>query len=144
MAEPASDTIYLKRLLHDLPDDIPIGTSADYPFLSFSVDPSEVDKGLAGEISTQYKNIFGWGPSVLLLRARGPNVEAAGDVLGRYLKHPDCQAEIMLVKLWGEKFTDIAKCTYEDRAVVCDRRSTLIHRWSLPFWMTMLRRTRQL
>ena len=89
----ASDTIYLKLLLCNLPEEQPIGTSDAFPFINFV--PNE--EQLMAAVVKVFKDMFGWqdagelaqnGP--LILNARGTNVAVAATVLSTYLKHEDC------------------------------------------------------
>ena len=90
----ASDTVYLKLLLCNLPEELPIGTSDAFPFINFV--PNE--EQLMAAVVKVFKDMFGWqdagelaqnGP--LILNARGTNVAAAATVLLllTYLKHED-------------------------------------------------------
>ena len=112
----ASDTIYLKLLLCNLPEELPIGTSNAFPFINFV--PNE--EGLMAAIVKVFKDMFGWqdagelarnGP--LILSARGANVAVAATVLLTYLKHEDCVSNAGPLQQWIEKLTEITLNTFK-------------------------------
>jgi len=56
----ASDTIYLKLLLCNLPEELPIGTSNAFPFINFFPNEEQLEEGLMAAIVKVFKDVFGW------------------------------------------------------------------------------------
>src|SRR5260370_7983008 len=115
----ASDTIYLKLLLCNLPEELPIGTSNAFPFINFFPNEEQLEEGLMAAIVKVFKDVFGWqdagelarnGP--LILSARGANVTVAATVLSTYLKHEDCISNAGPLQQWIEKLTKITLNTF--------------------------------
>jgi len=116
----ASDTIYLKLLLCNLPEELPIGTSNAFPFINFVPNEEGLEEGLTAAIVKVFKDVFGWqdagelaqnGP--LILSARGANVAAAATILSTYLKHEDCISNAGPLQQWIEKLTEITLNTFK-------------------------------
>ena len=74
------------------PTGLPIGTSEDFPFKNFQPNAEKIEDSLhvPGAVSNVFKNTFDWGEGTSI-KARGPNVEAAAEVIATYLLHKDCQ-----------------------------------------------------
>lgn len=51
--------VYLKYLLYNLPDALPIGDPDAFPFISFTPDQEQL-KGLMAAIVGVFKDAFGW------------------------------------------------------------------------------------
>ena len=116
----ASNTIYLKLLLCNLPEELPIGTSNAFPFINFVPNEEGFEEGLTAAIVKVFKDVFGWqdagelaqnGP--LILSARGANVAAAATILSTYLKHEDCISNAGPLQQWIEKLTKITLNTFK-------------------------------
>ena len=106
------DTVYLKILLDKLPAGLPMGSQEDFPFKGFQPNPDKVEDSLSGAVSDVFKNVFGWGEATAI-KARGPNVAAAADVLATYLIHKDCQGNLAPITTWVDKLTMMATLAYE-------------------------------
>lgn len=103
---------YLKVLLAKLPSDLPIGSEEAFPFKEFQPNPDKLEDSLSGAVSDVFKHAFGWGEASAI-KARGPNVEPAADVLAKYLIHKDCQGNLAPISAWVEKLTTMATLAYE-------------------------------
>lgn len=106
------DIVHLKILLAKLPSDLPIGSEKDFPFKQFQPNPDKSDDSLSGAVSDVFKRVFGWGEASKI-KARGPHVEAAAEVLAKYLVHKDCQSNLAPISAWVEKLSTMATLTYE-------------------------------
>ena len=106
------EIVYLKLLLTELPSELPIGSEEAFPFKDFQPNPDKLEDSLPGTISDVFKHTFGWGEASAI-KARGPHVEAAADVLAQYLIHKDCQDNLAPISAWAEKLTTMATLAYE-------------------------------
>jgi hypothetical protein len=75
------DTVYLKHLLHNLPDALPMVGPDAFPFINFVPDQEQLEEGLTAAIVKVFKNVFGWQDAgdlardvPLLIKPRGNNV----------------------------------------------------------------------
>lgn len=107
------DTAYLKLLLICLPEVLPEGDSAAYPFKSFAPNPDLLDEGLPAAVSSSFKKVFGWGAEQPVILHRGQNIVAAADVLARYSKDAACRENAGLIRGWTEKLTKMAVSTFQ-------------------------------